>query len=38
MINSLQEIVFRNVVGAFVLVGLLVLVPVAYKRITAKPV
>ena len=37
-INSLQEIASPNVVGAFVLLGLLALVPVVYKRIAAKPV
>lgn len=36
-INSLQEIASPNVVGAFVLLGLLALVPVVYKRIAAKP-
>lgn len=35
-INSLQEIVSPNVIGAFVLLGLLALVPVIYKRVTAK--
>jgi len=36
-INSLKEIASPNVVGAFVLLGLLALVPVAYKRFAAKP-
>lgn len=36
-INSLKEIASPNVVGAFVLLGLLALVPVVYKRIAAKP-
>lgn len=36
-INSLQEIVSANVVGAFVLLGLLALVPVVYKKFAAKP-
>ncbi|MGE3979199.1 MAG: hypothetical protein AB7F94_16690 [Nitrospira sp.] len=36
-INSLKEIVSPNVIGAFVLVGLLALRPVIYKRIAAKP-
>jgi uncharacterized membrane protein YdjX (TVP38/TMEM64 family) len=35
-INSLKEIASPNVIGAFVLLGLLALVPVAYKRFTAK--
>ncbi|MBH0203533.1 MAG: TVP38/TMEM64 family protein [Nitrospira sp.] len=35
-INSLKEIASPNVIGAFVLLGLLALVPVAYKRVTAK--
>ena len=35
-INSLQEIASPNVIGAFVLLGLLALVPVIYKRVTAK--
>ena len=37
-INSLKEIASPNVVGAFVLLGLLALVPVVYKRFAAKPV
>ena len=36
-INSLKEIASPNVVGAFVLLGLLALAPVVYKRFTAKP-
>ncbi|TKB62993.1 MAG: TVP38/TMEM64 family protein [Nitrospira sp.] len=36
-INSLKEIASPNVIGAFVLLGLLALVPVVYKRVTAKP-
>lgn len=35
-INSLQEIASPNVVGAFVLLGLLALAPVVYKKYTAK--
>jgi uncharacterized membrane protein YdjX (TVP38/TMEM64 family) len=35
-INSLKEIASPNVVGAFVLLGLLALIPVVYKRIAAK--
>lgn len=35
-INSLKEIASPNVVGAFVLLGLLALLPVIYKRVTAK--
>ena len=34
-INSLREIASLNVIGAFVLLGLLALVPVVYKRIAA---
>lgn len=37
-INSLKEIVSANVVGAFVLLGLLALAPVVYKKFAAKPV
>lgn len=37
-INSLKEIASPNVIGAFVLLGLLALVPVVYKRFTTKPV
>ncbi len=36
-INSLKEIASPNVIGAFVLLGLLALVPVVYKRVAAKP-
>lgn len=36
-IHSLKEIASPNVLGAFILLGLLALVPVAYKRFTAKP-
>jgi len=36
-INSLKEIASPNVIGAFVLLGLLALVPAIYKRVTAKP-
>jgi uncharacterized membrane protein YdjX (TVP38/TMEM64 family) len=35
-INSLQEIASPNVIGAFVLLGLLAFVPVIYKRVTDK--
>ena len=35
-INSLKEIASPNVVGAFVLLGLLALVPVVYKKYAAK--
>lgn len=35
--NSLKEIASPNVIGAFVLLGLLALVPVVYKRFAAKP-
>jgi uncharacterized membrane protein YdjX (TVP38/TMEM64 family) len=35
-INSLKEIASPNVIGAFVLLGLLALVPVVYKKYTAK--
>ncbi|MFO0776227.1 TVP38/TMEM64 family protein [Nitrospira sp. CMX1] len=37
-INSLREIASPNVIGAFVLLGLLALVPVVYKRFSAKSV
>lgn len=37
-INSLKEIASPNVLGAFVLLGLLALVPVVYKRFVVKPV
>jgi uncharacterized membrane protein YdjX (TVP38/TMEM64 family) len=36
-INSLKEIASPSVVGAFVLLGLLALAPVVYKRFVAKP-
>ena len=36
-INSLKEIASPNVIGAFVLLGLLALVPVVYKRFSTKP-
>jgi uncharacterized membrane protein YdjX (TVP38/TMEM64 family) len=36
-INSLKEIASPNIIGAFVLLGLLALVPVVYKKISAKP-
>lgn len=35
-INSLKEIASPNVIGAFMLLGLLALVPVVYKRFSAK--
>jgi uncharacterized membrane protein YdjX (TVP38/TMEM64 family) len=35
-INSLKEIASPNVIGAFVLLGLLALVPVVYKKYAAK--
>ncbi len=35
-INSLREIASPSVVGAFVLLGLLALLPVAYKKLSAK--
>jgi len=37
-INSLKEIASPNVIGAFVLLGLLALVPVVYKRFSTKSV
>lgn len=37
-INSLKEIASPNVIGAFVLLGLLALVPVVYKRFSEKSV
>ena len=37
-INSLKEIASPNVIGAFVLLGLLALVPVVYKRFATKAV
>lgn len=36
-IHSLKEIASPNVIGAFILLGLLALVPVVYKRFAAKP-
>ncbi|MGE3151979.1 MAG: TVP38/TMEM64 family protein [Nitrospiraceae bacterium] len=36
-IHSLKEIASPNVLGAFILLGLLALVPVVYKRFAAKP-
>ncbi len=36
-INSLKEIASLNVIGAFVLLGLLALMPMLYKRFSAKP-
>jgi len=36
-INSLKEIASPNVIGAFVLLGLLALMPIVYKKFTAKP-
>jgi len=36
-INSLKEIASPNVIGAFVLLGLLALTPIVYKRFVAKP-
>jgi len=36
-INSLKEIASPNVIGAFVLLGLLALVPIVYKKFVAKP-
>ncbi|MFO0700880.1 MAG: TVP38/TMEM64 family protein [Nitrospira sp.] len=35
-INSLKEIASPQVIGAFILLGLLALVPVIYKKVTAK--
>ena len=35
-INSLKEIASPNVIGAFVLLGFLALVPIGYKKFTAK--
>lgn len=37
-IHSLKEIASPNVIGAFILLGLLALVPVVYKRFAAQPV
>ena len=36
-INSLKEIASPNVIGAFVLLGVLALLPMLYKRLSAKP-
>jgi len=36
-INSLKEIASPNVIAAFVLLGLLALVPIVYKKVSAKP-
>jgi uncharacterized membrane protein YdjX (TVP38/TMEM64 family) len=36
-INSLKEIASPNVITAFVLLGLLALVPIVYKKVSAKP-
>ena len=36
-INSLKEIASPNIIGAFVLLGLLALVPIAYKKVSKKP-
>jgi uncharacterized membrane protein YdjX (TVP38/TMEM64 family) len=36
-INSLKEIASPNVIGAFVLLGLLALLPMLYKKLSAKP-
>lgn len=35
-INTLKEIASPNVIGAFVLLGLFALIPIAYKKFTAK--
>ncbi|HSC55659.1 MAG TPA: VTT domain-containing protein, partial [Nitrospira sp.] len=35
-INSLKEIASPNVIAAFVLLGILALVPVVYKKVSAK--
>jgi uncharacterized membrane protein YdjX (TVP38/TMEM64 family) len=37
-INSLSEIASPNVISAFVLLGLLALAPIAYKKFTVKKV
>jgi uncharacterized membrane protein YdjX (TVP38/TMEM64 family) len=37
-INSLKEIASPNVIGAFVLLGLLALMPILYKKVTVKQV
>jgi len=36
-INSLKEIASPNVIGAFILLGLLALAPIVYKKFAAKP-
>jgi uncharacterized membrane protein YdjX (TVP38/TMEM64 family) len=36
-INTLREIASPNVIGAFVLLGLFALIPIVYKKFTAKP-
>lgn len=36
-INSLKEIASPNVIGALILLGLLALIPIVYKKFTAKP-
>lgn len=36
-INSLKEIASPNVIGAFVLLGLLALLPIVYKKLSGKP-
>jgi uncharacterized membrane protein YdjX (TVP38/TMEM64 family) len=36
-INSLREVASPNVIGAFVLLGLLALMPILYKKLSAKP-
>ncbi|MBH0186085.1 MAG: TVP38/TMEM64 family protein, partial [Nitrospira sp.] len=36
-INSLKEIASPNVIGAFVLLGLLALMPMLYKKLSAQP-
>jgi uncharacterized membrane protein YdjX (TVP38/TMEM64 family) len=36
-INALNEIASPNVIGAFVLLGLFALIPIVYKKFTAKP-
>ena len=36
-INTLKEIASPNVIGAFVLLGLFALIPIVYKKFTARP-
>jgi uncharacterized membrane protein YdjX (TVP38/TMEM64 family) len=36
-INTLKEIASPNVIGAFVLLGVFALIPIVYKKFTAKP-